>query len=65
MYNKASSLNLLLHIVLRLYIMMLHKAQKDPLAKQDATKSAVLITGKNRKSKLWRCANTVRKNFFS
>ena len=45
--------------------MMLHKAQKDPLTKQDATRSAVLITEKNRKSRLWHCANTVRNNFFS
>ena len=53
MYNRASALNLSLHIVLLLYILSLRKAEKDLSQEQDVTGrvhnilKAVLIIGKH------------------
>ena len=58
MYNRASALNLSLHIVLLLYILSLRKAEKDFSQEQDVTGrvpkflKAVLIFGKHRKLNL-------------
>ena len=55
MYNRASALNLFLHIVLLLYILSLCKAEKDLSQEQDVTErvssilKAVLIIGKHGK----------------
>ena len=55
MYNRASALYLLLHIVLLLYILSLRKAEKDLSQEQDVTGrvpsilKAVLIVGKHGK----------------
>ena len=55
MYNRASALNLLLHIVLLSYILSLRKAEKDLSQEKDVTGrvssilKAVLIIGKHGK----------------
>ena len=57
MYNRASALNLSLHIVLLLYILSLRKAEKDLSQEQDVTGrgpstiKAVLIIGNYEKLK--------------